>query len=175
MEVRLLNSMGKDKKITTKELVELAIMAAIMFVGKEAMNALPNIHPVMLLIILSCLEYGWLAMLPTCIFSLLEVIVYGMGFWGFTYLYMWPLAVVIVMLFRKHESNLFWAILAGLYGLIFGALTMIPYIFTLGFKTCVSYWISGIPYDLIHCASNFVIVFALLPVLRKLLKRIKGQ
>lgn len=34
-------------------------------------------------------------------------------------------------------------------------------------------WVSGIPYDVIHCVSNTVLVFALFPPLRRALERAK--
>ena len=38
-----------------------------------------------------------------------------------------------------------------------------------------TWWLSGIPYDVIHCVSNAVLVFALLPPLRKLLETLKAR
>ena len=36
-----------------------------------------------------------------------------------------------------------------------------------------SWWVSGIPYDVIHCVSNTVLVFALFLPLRRALERAK--
>jgi energy-coupling factor transport system substrate-specific component len=36
-----------------------------------------------------------------------------------------------------------------------------------------SWWVSGIPYDVIHCVSNTVLVFVLFPPLRRALERAK--
>ena len=66
------------------------------------------------------------------------------------------------------DSRLGWALLCGFYGLLFGTLTSIPTFILSGFATGVAYIISGIPFDLIHAAANFLLAFLLLPVLRRL-------
>ena len=164
-----------DTKITTKQLAQLAIIAALMVAGKEALSFIPNVHPVMLLITITTIVYGWKALLPVICFDLVEIIIYGFGLWTIMYLYIWPLAVLLVMIFREEQSRLFWAIIAGGFGLIFGALCSIPYIFTSGINAAIAYWIAGIPYDLIHGVSNFVIIFFLLNPMCNLLKKLKEE
>jgi len=51
-------------------------------------------------------------------------------------------------------------------------LTSFPTFILSGFAVGVSYILSGIPFDLIHAAANFLLAFLLLPVLRKLLERL---
>lgn len=74
----------------------------------------------------------------------------------------------IVIFFRKSDSALFWAVIAGAHGLFFGAMTAIAYLFIGGREAAVSYRISGIPFDLLHCAGNFVVTLILLNPLSKL-------
>ena len=164
----------KTSVVSIRELTELSVICALMFGIKEAMNILPNIHPVALIIILATMIYGWKAMYPVVGFCLLEIGVFGLGPWSLMYLYIWPLLVVIAMLFRENRNWLVWALIAGVYGLMFGALCTIPYIFTSGIQAAIAYWIAGIPFDLIHGASNFVIVLVLLPILYKTVCRVKG-
>ena len=61
-----------------------------------------------------------------------------------------------------------WAALAGAFGLSFGFLCAIPYFFIGGPAGGVSYWISGIPFDLVHCASNTLLTLVLWKPLRTL-------
>ena len=42
-----------------------------------------------------------------------------------------------------------------------------------GWQMAFSWWVSGIPYDVIHCVSNTVLVFVLFPPLRRALERAK--
>lgn len=163
-----------NSKINIKELAQLAVICAVMFISKEVAAYIPNVHPVMLIIISTTLCFGWKAMFPVVAFSLLEIFIYGLGLWTIMYLYIWPIAVIIVMAFRKVKSYWMWALISGLYGLCFGALCSIPYIFINGLKGAFEYWLVGIPYDLIHGASNFVITALLLPILLPIMQKHKA-
>jgi energy-coupling factor transport system substrate-specific component len=46
------------------------------------------------------------------------------------------------------------------------------YLFTGGIGFAVSWWTAGIPYDLLHCAGNFVMALLLFVPLRKLLDKL---
>lgn len=70
------------------------------------------------------------------------------------------------------ESRLGWGLLCGFYGLISGTLTAIPVLILSGPAATLAYIISGIPFDLIHGASNFLLAFLLLPTLRRILARL---
>lgn len=156
------------KAINIYEIAELSLMCALMFVLKETMNVLPNIHPVALLIMLCTMVYGWKALYPVFGFIILEYAVFGFGPWSLMYLYIWPLLVVISMLIRNQRNRFVWGTAAGIFGLCFGALCSIPYLITSGIEGAMSFWIAGIPFDLIHGVSNFCIVTLLLPRLYNL-------
>lgn len=70
------------------------------------------------------------------------------------------------------ESHLGWGLLCGFYGLIFGTLTAIPVLILSGPAATLAYIIRGIPFDLIHGVSNFLLAFLLLPTLRRILARL---
>ena len=162
-------------KLTVRELAELAIFCALMVAGKEAMRVIPNVHPVTLLILLCVQVYGIRALYPTIGFVLLEIAIYGAGLWNIMYLYVWPLLVFAALPFREAKSRTAFAAVAGLHGLCFGALCAVPYYFIGGFPMAFSWWVSGIPYDIIHCVSNTVLTFVLLPPLYALTLRRKKQ
>lgn len=154
-------------KLSLRDMCFLALMGALMLASQVAMAALPNIHIVALLIIITTLCFSWRAL-----FVLLEGLIYGFGIWWISYLYAWPLLVPIVIFFRKSDSALLWAVIAGAHGLFFGAMTAIPYLFISGREAAVSYWISGIPFDLLHCAGNFAVTLILLNPLLKLTRKL---
>ena len=81
--------------------------------------------------------------------------------------------VLITYLFRKQESVFVWAIVSGGFGLAFGALCSIPYIVLSGPKAAFAWWVSGIPFDIVHCVANFVIGLVLFQPLSKVLSRMK--
>lgn len=165
----------KAIKLTLRELIELSLMAALMVGTQVAMAALPNINLVSVLIILTVIVYGAKAFYSVAVFVLLEGLIYGFGLWFINYLYVWNVLVVIALLLRKNENALIWAVVAGFFGLSFGLLCAIPYLFIGGPGMAVSYWVSGIPFDLTHCVSNFVLTLALLNPLRKLFIKLRAS
>ena len=84
----------------------------------------------------------------------------------------WLVPLIGAWLLRKSESPLVWALFSGVFGLFFGALCAPVYLFTGGLGFAVSWWISGIPFDLMHCAGNFVMALVLFVPLRRLLKKL---
>lgn len=164
-----------NSKLSIRDMALLAIMGALMFASQVVMASLPNIHIVALLIILTTFMFGWKALYSVGIFVLLEGLMYGFGPWWLGYIYIWPLLVVVTVIFRANTDPLFWAVVSGLHGLFFGALCAIPQIFILGFNGAIAWWISGIPFDLLHCAGNFVIALVLIKPLRSLTEKLMKQ
>ncbi len=152
---------GNEASMRIKDIAIIGMLSAIMLVLQVALSFLPNIELVSLLIILFTLVYGWKALLITYTFVVLEGLVYGIGLWWINYLYIWALLFLLVMLLRKISSPFLWAVVSGVYGLSFGALCSIPYFITGGIPSGFAYWVQGIPFDLIHGASNFVITLVL--------------
>lgn len=159
--------------LSLRELVELSLMGALMVGTQVSMAALPNINLISVLIILTVIIYGVKAFYPVAVFVLLEGLIYGFGLWFINYLYIWAVLTVIALIFRKNESRLVWAAIAGLFGLCFGLFCAIPYIFIGGPAFALSYWVSGIPFDIIHCISNFVLTLLLINPLRKLFTKLR--
>ena len=159
------------KKPPLRELLELALLAALMIAGKEALRVIPNVHPVTVLLLLAVILYGADALLAVFVFIGVEILLYGFGIWNVMYLIAWPVLILLVLPFRKRRSRVLWAFLAALHGLLFGALCAIPYIVTSGVPAAVAYWIAGIPFDVVHCVSNFVLTWFLLPPLLKAAQR----
>ena len=64
------------------------------------------------------------------------------------------------------------AMLAAVFGLLFGVLCAPVYVVSGGVSFAVAWWIEGIPFDLLHCAGNFVMALVLFLPLKKLLTRL---
>lgn len=154
--------------------VVLALMGALLFVVQVALSLLPNVELVTAIIIVITTCFGWSSLVSVYIFVILEIIYYGFGIWNVKYLYMWAILVVIIMLTHKFANSIINAVIAAFYGLFFGTLCAIPYFFTLGAGGAIAWIISGIPYDIIHCVANFILVyFSFSPMLSALKKVIK--
>ena len=162
-------------KLTIRQVALFAMLGALTFGLKVAMSYLPNIEPVSLLVMLFAVTFGWKCLYPVYVFVVMEVLFHGLGLWNFNYLYIWTVLAVAAISFRKMESSLGWAILSGAFGLAFGALCGIVDLFIGGFGYAAAKWISGIPFDLLHCGGNFAIAVVLWKPLRTLLDRLYGK
>lgn len=168
----------RPSRLTLRELALFGILGGMTFACKLVMAPLPNIEPVSLLVMLFAVTFGRRAVFPICVYVLLEFVVYGPGLWNISYLYIWAALALAAYLLRGMAHPLGWALLSGAFGLLFGALCAPVYLVTGGAAFALSWWISGIPYDLIHCAGNFAIALVLFSPLRRALdsfyKTIKG-
>lgn len=150
-------------------------MGALLFSTKAALASIPNINLNAILIILTTVFFGWRALYAVGIYVMLEGLIFGGGIWWFGYLYTWPLLVAICMAFRKNDSALVWAVIAGVFGLCFGVLMYLEY-FAIngGWEMFFAMWVAGIPYDLAHCGGNFVFTLVLYRPLYRVLEKLLG-
>lgn len=157
-------------------IVTMGILSAILLLGQMGMAFLPNIEPVTCLIIIYTLVYKKQVFPIIYSFVFLEGIIWGFGLWWWSYLYIWSVLAILVLIFQKNQSVVGWSVLAGAFGLLFGALCAIPYLISGGPGAALTYWAAGIPYDIIHCIGNFAITLVLYnPVLDVLKKLRKSQ
>lgn len=156
-------------------MVLFGVLGALTFGLKFVMSGLPNIEPVSLMVMLFAVIFGWKALYPVYLYVMLEILCYGISLWNINYLYIWTVLAVAALALRKMEHPLGWAVLSGVFGLLFGALCGIVDIFIGGFSYAVAKWVSGIPFDIAHCAGNFVIALLLFKPLRKLLEKLHGR
>ena len=164
------------KRMSIYKLTRIALLSAILYVSKVALEFLPNVELVSLLVILYTLVFGKETFLTVTVFNLFELIQWGFGTWWFSYLYVWPLLCLITLILKKliKEEILVWAILSGCFGLIFGSLFVIVYI-PINLSYALTYWISGLPWDVWHGVCNFILMLVLGKPLYLLLIRMKGS
>ena len=151
------------------------VLGALTFGLKMAMSWLPNIEPVSLLVMLYAVIFGRKSLYPIYLYVVLEILFFGIQLWTINYLYIWALLALAAWLLRRTESPLAWAMLSGSFGLLFGLLCAPVYLIIGGMPFAISWWISGIPYDLLHCAGNFVMTLVLFIPLRKLLTKLYSK
>lgn len=160
------------KRLTAKNLVVLGLLGALMFVAKMAMAPLPNIEPVSLLVVVYTVVFGIRALYPIYIYVALECLIWGINLWTINYLYVWAVLAILAWFLREMDSALGWAIVSGGFGLCFGALCAVAYLFVGGWQFALTWWISGIPFDALHCAGNFAMALVLFKPCRKLLRHL---
>ena len=156
-----------------KSVAYLGMMLAILEVSKVALDLIPNVEVVTLLFIVYTVFYGKKTILVAIGFTAIECMLKGISVWTLMYLYIWPLLILIVCFADKHKAgHLFYCVLSGIFGLCFGALCTFPYLFIGGWSMAFTWWIAGIPYDVIHGVSNFVVCLLLFKPLCTIMKKV---
>ena len=158
-------------KLKIREITLFAVLGAMTFAAKYVMAMLPNIEPVSLCVMLFAVTFGKKSVYPICLYILLEFLFFGIGIWNIMYLYIWWILALAAYVCRGMESPLGWALLSGGFGLLFGAFCAPVDVVIGGLGYAVTKWASGIPFDLAHCAGNFVIALVLFRPMRQLLKK----
>lgn len=153
-------------------MVLFAVLGALTFAAKYVMSFLPNIEPVSLMVMLFGVVFGKKAVYPVALYVLMEILFYGLGLWNINYLYIWAILAAAAYCMRALRHPLAWALLSGTFGLLFGALCGIVDVFIGGFGYAVTKWISGIPFDVMHCVGNFCIALVMFVPLRGLLEKL---
>ena len=153
-----------------------AMLGGLMFAGQFMLDALPNIHPIALLITVTTAVYRKKALIPLYVYVLLEGVFSGFSLWWMPYLYIWLPLWGAVMLLPKTLSPraacVLYPTLAALHGLSFGVLysPAQALFFRLTLEETLTWIALGFPYDLIHAVSNFGMAFLALPLIKLLRK-----
>ena len=161
-----------DLKLTVREMVLFAILGAMTFAAKYVMSFLPNIEPSSLMVMLFAVVFGKKWVYPTYLYVAMEILFYGINLWSINYLYIWAVLAVTAYFLQGMQSPLGWAMVSGVFGLLFGVLCGIVDIFIGGFAYAASKWVSGIPFDLLHCGGNFGIALIMFKPLRQLMEKL---
>lgn len=148
------------------------VLGALTFALQVVMAPLPNIEPVSLLVMIFAAVFGWKCLYPVYVFVLMEILFYGISVWNLYYLYVWTVLALGAILMRGQRQPLAWAMLSGVFGLFFGALCGIVDIFIGGFAYAGAKWVSGIPFDLLHCGGNFFIALIMFKPLRAVMEKL---
>lgn len=156
-------------------MVLFGILGALTFAAKYVMSFLPNIEPVSLMVMLFAVIFGKKWVYPVYLYVAMEILFYGINLWNINYLYVWAVLAAGALCLRQMRHPLGWAVLSGVFGLAFGALCGIVDVFLGGFSYAVTKWISGIPFDITHCAGNFVIALIMFAPLRNLLEKLYSR
>lgn len=159
-------------KNNIKEIALIGLLSATVTVAKLALSFIPNIEIVTLLFILYTRVFGWRpSLFAALIFSTVEVFIYGFHTWLLGYCIIWPVLILLTHFLLKGLKNEYgYAVLGGLFGLFYGFFFALVEACFYGYFYGLSYWIKGIPFDIIHGVSNFIIILCLYKPLEKMLK-----
>lgn len=156
------------------------LMLAIIETCKATLSFLPNVELTSFWIILFTIYFGRKILFVIPAFILFEGMIYGFGLWWIMYLYVWPLLALLSWIFRERDSRFFWSILSGAFGLGFGFLCSFPYVFigmaqggfVSGIINGFTWWVAGIPWDIVHCVGNYVLMSVLYVPVSSIIRRL---
>lgn len=174
---------GSALQVGVKEIALIGMMTAVIEVSKLALTFLPNVELVTFWIVMFTLFFGPKVIYSIIVFILIETTIYGIHIWVIMYAYIWPMLAIVVHLCRRKNSVWFYSILSGFYGLFFGAFCSIPYIFIgsvgggirSGLIMAFNWWVSGIPFDILHGVANFILMSVLYVPVRSLLGKVRNM
>jgi energy-coupling factor transport system substrate-specific component len=156
------------------------MLGTVMFISKLVMELLPNIHLLGTLTMVYTLVYRKRALIPIYVYVFLNGLYAGFSLWWIPYLYIWALLWGVTMLLpRRVNSRLSYVLypaVNAIFGLAFGALysPAQALMFGLDFKATLSWIVAGLPFDLIHAASNLALGL-LIPLLYSHLHRLSKR
>lgn len=154
-----------------KEIAIFGMLGALMYASKAIMELLPNIHLIGVFVIASTVVYRKKALYPIYIFIFLTGLLGGFATWWIPYLYIWAVLWGVVMLLPKDISpkyaTIIYSSVCALHGFLYGTLyaPAQAILFNLDFKGMVTWIITGLPFDAIHGASNFICGLLIVPII----------
>ena len=170
------------KKLKIREITVFAMLSAVMFVSKVAMEGIPNVHLLGTLVIAFTLTYRTKALFP------IYGYVFANGIWeGFSpfgwlpELYLWLILWGAVMLLPPkipvYIAPVIYMLISAVHGLFFGILYAPVYaLFSgMGWDRVWLWILAGLPFDLLHGIGNFALGTLIVPIatlLRRLDKKI---
>lgn len=160
----------KNTKPDIREICIFALLGAIMYASKIAMQTLPNIHLVGLFITALTVKYRRKALYPLYLYVLLDGLTGGFALWWIPYLYIWTVLWAAVMLLPKNIPKKIavpvYCVVTGLHGLLFGVLyaPAQAILHGLSFRAMLAWIAAGFPYDVIHGVSDCVLASLVLPL-----------
>jgi energy-coupling factor transport system substrate-specific component len=157
-------------KLSVKEITVFAMLGALIFALKKAMEFAPNIHFVAVFIVAMTVVYRKKALFPIYIYVFLDGLFGGFSSWWVPYLYVWTLLWGAVMLLPKNMNlkiqPVVYMLLCGLHGLLFGVLyaPVQALMFGFTFEQTLTWIAAGLTFDIIHMVGNFAVGLLIYPV-----------
>lgn len=158
-----------------RDITLIGVLSASITAGKLALSFVPNIEVVTLLFIVYTVVFGLRkSLFISVIFTTTEIFLYGFSTWLLVYFFIWPLLVIMTGLLKDRiKSEYGYAIIGAIFGYGFGLFFAVMESFFYGAAYGWVYWVKGIPFDLLHGTSNFIIILMLYNPIKNILTKLK--
>ena len=164
-------------KLQLKDIALLSLLAALMCVGDFAMEWLPNVHFVGVLIVITTVVYRKWALLPIYVYVFIQGLLGGFSPWWIAYIYIWAILWGMVMLIPQKLPQkikyILYVVVCALHGFMFGILyaPAQTLLFGLDFKGTLAWIAAGFYFDMLHGIGNLVLGSLLIYPMTKIIKQ----
>ncbi|MGM9552373.1 MAG: ECF transporter S component [Clostridia bacterium] len=171
----------EKKKSNTREIVILAVMIALCFVGRFIFTFIPHFKPVTALIIITGIYFGTDAGFITgALTAIVSNMQYGQGPWTVFQMVSWGLIGFMAGFLQKKgilKNKLILLIFSGISGIVFSMIMDIYTTLSMDSSFSIvryfSYVAFAIPVMIEYCVSNIIFMLLLEKPIGKKLSRIK--
>ena len=163
---------------TVKNICLIALFSVILFVLEEALSFLPNIQLTFFLIILFSKTLGFRrTTVIVIIYFLLDCLVMGSLnpiYISFQLLGWLIIPILMCTAFKRIENNIFLALLAILFSLLYSWIMIIPSCIVLETKF-IAYLLADLPFEALLVGSSFLTTLLLYNPLKKVLDKLLNK
>lgn len=157
-------------RMSARRMVIFAMLGSLMFATTFVMKALPNIHLLALLIIVTTRVYRAWALVPIYIYVFLEGVIQAFSPWWIPYLYIWTILWAAVMLLPRELTFapvVIFCAMGFLHGALFGVMwaPVQAVLFGLDFDGVLAWIGAGLPFDITHGVGNAAACTLALPLI----------
>ena len=163
-----------------RDTVIFAMLGTIMFISKIIMEILPNIHLLGMLTMAYTVAFGVKALIPIYVYVMLNGIYSGFSFWWLPYTYIWTILFLLTLLIPRRAPKplrlALYPTVCAIHGFAYGTLysPAQALMFGLDLDGMIAWIIAGIPFDVIHGISNFIMGLLVFPT-SELLKKLYSK
>lgn len=173
--------MHEMRRLTSRRIREICIFAmlgAMMFASKIALEWAPNIHALGMFTMVFAIVYRAKGLIPIYIYATILCVYYGFAPWCIIHFYVWTVLWALTMLIPRKlpvpVRAVVYPAVCGLHGLLYGTLcafTQVPiYYNSFALQKMVAYIASGLYWDMIHAIGNIGFGLLVLPLSSLLFK-----
>ena len=164
-------------KIKAREIAIFGLLGALMYCSKIIMEIAPNVHLLGVFTIAFTVVYRKKALYPIYTYVFLNGLLSGFSTWWIPYLYIWTVLWGVTMLLPKRMPKklrpIVYMIVCACHGFFFGILyaPAQALLYGLSFDGMIAWIIAGMPWDFVHCVSNFfcgMLIVPIIAILRRL-------
>ncbi|WP_090833164.1 MULTISPECIES: ECF transporter S component [unclassified Bacillus (in: firmicutes)] len=176
----------EKRKVEPRELVLIAVLAAIAAVGRIPFASIPSVQPTTFIIMMSGFVFGSESgFLIGAVAALASNMILGQGPWTPWQMVAWGLVGMTAGLLRKTPVmnnkygriffGIVWGFLFGLIMNVWGLLSFIQSGVPLDYKTFITYFGASVLFDSMHAVSNVFFLLVFSGTWLKILMRFKSK